>query len=189
MKRNFQEKRHLYTNYVFYILNFYRKCLLFRFLGYSKRMQIFILTVVWKRHIGRYKNGHILLKMYFWSLLSKMKVTCLLIVSFISFLFNINIFFSVLKLRHMNMWMHIPIVTEAQNGCIICLKKRSDLDTRTFFCILIFRDEVTCMAIVCFIFWRFYRKLLLFLFFSRAIYMKVSIRSSKWTRKSLRKQS
>ena len=39
------------------------------------------------------KNGHILLKMYFWSLISKVKATCMPVVSFILSFFNLNHFF------------------------------------------------------------------------------------------------
>ena len=92
MKLNFQEEGHLYANCILYILTFCHKWHLFQFLGYGIRMQIIILTGVWKRHSG-YKNGHILLKMYFWSLTSKVKVTCMLIAYFIFWFFAVNSFF------------------------------------------------------------------------------------------------
>ena len=46
--------------------------------------------MVEKGHISGYKSGHILLKMYFWGLISKKKVTCIPAASFIFSLFNVN---------------------------------------------------------------------------------------------------
>ena len=43
--------------------------------GRGISMHIFILTAIPKWHISGYKNGHILQKMYFWSLISKMNIT------------------------------------------------------------------------------------------------------------------
>ena len=46
-----------------------------------------------KKHNSGWKNGHILLKMYFWTLISNMKVTCMPIASFILLPFSVNPFF------------------------------------------------------------------------------------------------
>ena len=52
LKLNFQDKIHLYVNYLFYILSLCLKCLLFQFLSRGIPMHASILTGVQKGHIS-----------------------------------------------------------------------------------------------------------------------------------------
>ena len=58
----FHGEGHLYSNCLLYILNIYRKCLLFQFLGSGIRMQIPIRTEIQNRRIFSQENGRILIK-------------------------------------------------------------------------------------------------------------------------------
>ena len=84
----FEMKSLVYAKYLFYILTFYRKFFLFQFFSRGVRMHILILTGVQKGHNSNQK-------MYFWSLISNVKVTCMQIVLLVFLLFNVYpLFFS-----------------------------------------------------------------------------------------------
>ena len=52
---NFEKEGHLHSNWAFFLLAFYRKCLVFQFLGCDILTHIPIVTVVQKRHITDWK--------------------------------------------------------------------------------------------------------------------------------------
>ena len=100
-KPNFWDKGHFYANFLFYIISFCLKCLLLQSFFIGKRMHIPILTGVQKGHNSGQENDHILLKTGFWRLISKVKVNCTPIATFIFSLFNVNPFsFSLLVMAY-----------------------------------------------------------------------------------------
>ena len=70
LKLNFQDEYHLYAKFLFYILYVCLNCLLFQILSRGIRIHIPIKTGVEKGRITGWKNCHLLIKMYFWSLVS-----------------------------------------------------------------------------------------------------------------------
>ena len=91
LKLNFQRECGLCANCLFYILTI-SLCLLFQFLSCGIHVHITILTGVQDGCITSWKNSHIL-HFFFWSLISKMKISGKPIAYFIFWLFTVNAFF------------------------------------------------------------------------------------------------
>ena len=52
LKLFFQDESHLYANYLSYVLTIYSKCFTFQFLSRNKRVHIYNITLIQKRHIS-----------------------------------------------------------------------------------------------------------------------------------------
>ena len=88
LKLNFQVDSHLYAICLFFILILYRKCFFFFFSVFvlwhtCAQMEAFLAEKMW----------YFSEKCCFWSLISKMKISCMLIACFIFCLFTVNAFF------------------------------------------------------------------------------------------------
>ena len=89
LKLNLQDEGHLHANCLFYILYFCFKYFIFQLFSCCIRMHVLILPEVQKK-----KKVFIICKdMYFWNLISNMKVICILNAYFIFWLFTRNAFF------------------------------------------------------------------------------------------------
>ena len=116
LKLNLQDEGHFDSNCLLYILSFYLKRLLFQFFTRGIRMDISILTRVQRGHISGQKHGHILQKMFFWRLVSKIKITWMPLASFIFSLFNVNPYF-------LSFYVVVYVFifpSHVQNGRMIC---------------------------------------------------------------------
>ena len=113
-----------------------------------------------------------MLKMYFWSIFSEMNVTFMPIGCFIFWLFTENASFSVLRLWHTYVDSRPKRGSKWMNNL---LKKWSYFNKRMFFLMFIFRDENRLYANCLFHILIFYRKCLLFQFFSHGIRIHIPI--------------
>ena len=89
LKFNFQDESYLHANCLFCILILCRRCFSFQFLYFGIRKHISILIGASLAE----KMWYFSEKCSFWSLISKMKISCMLNVSFIFCLFTVNAFF------------------------------------------------------------------------------------------------
>ena len=96
LKINFENGGCIYANCLLGFQTIYLKCLLLQFLGRGIRIHIQILTLDENERFSSLRNSHILVKKCsFFTLISKMKVTCMVIVCVIFSLFIENTFFSI----------------------------------------------------------------------------------------------
>ena len=98
------------------------------------------------------QNGRMLIwkiSWFFWGLISKMKVTCMLIACFVFWFFAVNAFF--FQFLYCDIRKHIFIIIGAQNGRISCWKIVIFFWKISFWS-LISKNNISCMLIACFIF-------------------------------------
>ena len=77
MKLNFKYEGQLHANCLFYTFTTYHKYLVFQLLSRGIRMYIDISTASQNRHIISRKKVKFSKELFFWSLISKMKVGCM----------------------------------------------------------------------------------------------------------------
>ena len=115
---NFQDESHLYANSLIYILSFCLKCLIFQFFSRGIPKHISILTGVQKRRISCQKTGHLLLKNL--PLMLKLHDEGHLYSNLLFYILTIYRKCLLFQFLGAGIHMPIPILTDVQNGRIIC---------------------------------------------------------------------
>ena len=107
----FPRRGQLCANFLFYVLSFCLKWLLFQFLKCGMPMHIATLTWVQNAHISRWRNNHLLKKCTFYCYF---------------YILPLRLKFLIFQFLSHGIRIHISILAGVQNGCI-SLRKNSHI--------------------------------------------------------------